>query len=295
NIVSKASKEIKEIRIPKGQGICGWVADRKKPLVVNDVSSDKRFFQKADKKSKFQTRSILAVPLMVKSECIGVLELINKKNYSIFTPHDTTLLTALANNVAIAIHNAQLFEDQKEMFMSVVNSFAAAIDAKDHYTHGHSERVTRYSLKIAGALDMSQEEIDKLELAALLHDIGKIGINTEVLNKPGRLSPDERAYIEKHPGIGYDIIRHIKQFENIIAFVRHHHERYDGCGYPDRLKGQQIPLHARIIAIADTYDAMTSNRPYRKRMPKKLAMHEIRKNAGTQFDKKLTNIFLKII
>jgi HD-GYP domain-containing protein (c-di-GMP phosphodiesterase class II) len=178
-------------------------------------------------------------------------------------------------------------------------AFAAAIDARDPYTHGHSERVTNYSMAM---LDYTgpTPEIEKdplfaqrLQIAAVLHDIGKIGVSDDVLHKPTKLTPNEEKEMQTHPVIGAEIISRVKGLRDIIGGVKHHHEKYDGTGYPDGLKSSQIPFMARIIAVADTYDAMTSDRPYRKGLSDEIAKEDIKKNVGVQFDPYMVAAFLK--
>jgi putative nucleotidyltransferase with HDIG domain len=170
-----------------------------------------------------------------------------------------------------------------------------ALDAKDRYTAGHCSRVTDYALKLGTALGLSEEKLNILEEASLFHDIGKIGVPEVILNKKEALSNDEFEIIKKHSAIGADIITSISTFKEHVAVVRHHHERWDGRGYPNQLKGEDIPLESRILAVADTFDAMTSDRPYRARMPKEKALAIIRDCIGSQFDPEVAKKFLEII
>ncbi|MFP4466175.1 MAG: GAF domain-containing protein [Candidatus Goldiibacteriota bacterium] len=280
----KKKEKLKKRRVPAGSGIAGWVAREDVSLVVPDVKNDPRFCSKTDEDTKFKTRSILAVPLRTKDKLIGVVEVINKKGGSRFDEQDKALLEALANQAAVAIENARLYSETKDMFLNTVKSLAAAIDTKDAYTRGHSEGVTELSVVIAKELGFSNAEIEELRIAALFHDIGKIGIEENILRKPSKLTKAEYAEIKKHPDFAANILRSIPQLENIIPIIRHHHERYDGNGYPAGLKGDEIPYYSRIIAIADTVDAMTTDRPYRKAMPFSASIKEIKKCSGTQFD-----------
>ena len=176
----------------------------------------------------------------------------------------------------------------------IVKTLASVIDAKDKYTNGHSFRVALYSCALAKKLGFDQASINELRWEGLLHDIGKIGIPDIVLNKPGRLTEDEFELIKSHAKIGGDILSESSELKNAAKTTRHHHERYDGLGYPDGLKGDDIPLNARIIAISDSYDAMNSNRIYRKSLSKELIKEELEKNRGTQFDPKLLDTFLEL-
>jgi diguanylate cyclase (GGDEF)-like protein/putative nucleotidyltransferase with HDIG domain len=179
--------------------------------------------------------------------------------------------------------------------MEAIEALSAAVDAKDHYTHGHSDAVTRYSLALAQRLGLSATEVENLKAAALLHDIGKIGTPDSILRKPGPLKLDEWQIIEDHPRIGSEILEKVQKLSGIVPAVRHHHERYDGLGYPYGLSGKNIPLIARIIALADAYDAMVSDRTYRNALSSGEAMEEIRRCAGTQFDPELVDLFVGIV
>jgi response regulator RpfG family c-di-GMP phosphodiesterase/signal transduction histidine kinase len=197
-------------------------------------------------------------------------------------------------NKNLRVRTLDLVEQQRSLFLSTVKSLASAIDAKDEYTRHHSTRVTEFTLKIAGRMAFSEKELGDLELAALLHDVGKIAVPESILNKPGRLTDEEFRLIKEHPVRGEAILSPVVELKEISRIVRAHHERYDGTGYPDRLKGQEIPLGARIMAIADTYDSITSERPYRKAASHRYAVKEIISCSGTQFDPEVVQNFLEI-
>ncbi len=289
------SDKIKEIRVPVGEGVVGWVAREDKDVLIADAQNDPRFFKKADQKTKFKTKTIVAVPLKTKEKLIGVVEVLNKKDNSLFNEEDVNLLEALANQAAVAIENAKLYENLKQLFLNTVKSLAAAIETKDIYTRGHSERVTKYSMIIGEKLGIKAEELENLRLAALLHDIGKIGIDESILRKPAKLSATEFEEIKKHPIYAANILESIPQLKEIIPVVKHHHERYDGHGYPSALKGNEIPYFSRIIAIADTFDAMSSNRPYRQALPLDICIQEIINCSGTQFDPEIALVAHKAL
>jgi len=178
------------------------------------------------------------------------------------------------------------------MNFEMVMALSEALDARDKYTSGHSRRVMEYSVGIARHLKLPEKDIDRLKISALLHDIGKIGISDAVLHKESRLSDKEFAIIKKHPEIGANIIKAIGAFKDLVPIVYHHHERFDGTGYPQGIYGEQIPLCARIIAVADSFDAMTSTRPYRKALNVENALLEIELNSGKQFDPSISNVFI---
>lgn len=287
--------KLKDIRVPVGEGIAGWVARENKSVLVVDAQNDPRFFRKVDQKTSFKTRSIIAVPLVTKDKLIGVVEVLNKKDNQCFNEEDKSLLEAFANQAAVAIENAKLYENLNNMFLNTVKSLAAAIETKDIYTRGHSERVTKYSELIARELGLEEKEINDLRLASLLHDIGKIGIDEKILRKPSKLTDIEFQEIKKHPIYAANILESIPQMKDIIPAIKHHHERYDGQGYPDGLKDDDIPFFARIISIADAFDAMSSSRPYREALPLDVCLQEIKICAGTQFDPEISNIAIKVL
>ncbi|MGQ9509648.1 MAG: HD domain-containing phosphohydrolase [Thermodesulfobacteriota bacterium] len=187
----------------------------------------------------------------------------------------------------------QAYRILKKAHLDSVKVLVEAIDAKDPYTRGHSDRVKRMSLSIARGMGFSEEKLEALEYGALLHDIGKIGIKDEILQKQGPLSPEEYRIIREHPLIGEKIVEGVEFFKDKIPMIRHHHEHYDGNGYPDGLSGENIPLEARIISVPDAYDAMTSIRPHRKAKPLQEVLEEMEKFRGTQFDPKVLDYFLK--
>jgi len=285
---------LKEIRLSKGQGIAGWVAEKGEPLILHDVASDPRFFVDADKKSTFRTKNMICVPLRTKDRIIGVLQAINKRE-GVFDDEDMDGLSALASQVAIAIENASLYQELKETFYETSQALAETIEKRDPYTGGHTQRVMRYSLAIGRAMELGENDMERLKLAAILHDIGKIGVRDDILLKNGRLDPDELKKMNEHTAFGAEILEHIKQLRDIIPGVRGHHEKYDGTGYPDRLSGEDIDIIARIIAVADTYDAMTTDRPYRKGLSRGIAVEELKKHSGSQFDGAVVEYFIGVL
>lgn len=247
------------------------------------------------------------VPGFFRDDLSFILFLGSKQDQSSFTVEELGFLSILASDIVMALKNASLFEDlkvqlltNKKLFLNTVSALANAIEAKDKYTLGHTARVVKYSLEIAKNLITHGHMADKtleeeLRISALLHDIGKIGIPEAILNKVPALTEYERELINKHPLIGVDILKPVGEFSSIIAGVKHHHERYDGEGYPDRLAGENIPLIASIISVADTYDAMTTDRPYRKALSHEQAVTEIKNNSGKQFNPRIVEAFLRSI
>ena len=186
-------------------------------------------------------------------------------------------------------------EENKALFLGTIRALAAAVDEKDPYTRGHSDRVTKYSVIIARALDLDEKTVETISISALLHDVGKIGIDDKILKKPGFLTPEEFEVMKQHPVKGFNIMKTIEQMRNVLPGLRSHHEQWDGNGYPDRLKGEEIPLIARIIAVADTLDAMTTNRPYQQALTFQFAVEKINKNVGVKYDKNVVAAFNRAI
>jgi len=285
-------EEIKKLSLDIGEGVAGWVVQNDQPLLIEDVSNDARFSKRVDEILGQKTKSLICIPLKVKNRTIGVMEVINKRGDRTFSEKDMALFKPLSAQAAVAIERARLYEDLEDMYISTVKSLAAAIDAKDPYTRGHSERVTRFALVIAKELSLNEKIQKDVQLCALLHDVGKIGVPISVLRKKDKLTDEDWQHIRRHPVLGAEIISPIRQLKELVPDIRHHHERYDGKGYPDNLKGEQIPLIARILAVADTFDALTSERPYRNGLSDKSALEEIEVVKGTQLDPSCTEAFL---
>ncbi|MFG0298292.1 MAG: HD domain-containing phosphohydrolase [Phycisphaerales bacterium JB047] len=208
--------------------------------------------------------------------------------------HETKLMESISGMLGAALENAELYHRQKLTFLGTIKALSAAIDAKDQYTRGHSERVAMLSAMLAERVGYSIEEAERIRISGLVHDVGKIGVPEVVLCKPSRLTDDEFEMIKRHPTIGYEIIKDIPDLQDILPGVLHHHERWDGKGYPAQLAGEDIPHMARIMALADTFDAMSSNRAYRSGMPRDKVFAEFRKCAGSQFDPDLVEPFLAL-
>src|SRR5688500_7272737 len=263
------------------------LSGRKSPLLVNDLAHDKTFAWMAD-----YAKQIIAVPLQRQDEVLGCLFGIDKL-VGEFDSVDSKLLNSIANESAIYLENVMLFEDVHGLMMGLLHSLTSAVDAKDAYTCGHSERVALLSRHLAPQIQLSDHDVERVYMAGLLHDVGKIGVPEAVLQKPGKLTVEEFEQMKKHPEIGARILSDIKQVKDILPGVLHHHERYDGKGYPAGLAGDNIPLMGRILCLAYCFDAMTSNRTYRKALPLEVALTEIRRCSGTQFDPTMTDAFLQ--
>jgi putative nucleotidyltransferase with HDIG domain len=285
----KGNRSIESLQpIRTDEGIAGKVFTRGEPIIIND-------FKSADSAAAITGRSSICVPLKVKEKTIGVLSVSDKHSGDPFDNSDLDMLVTLASQISIALYNAQLYEDLEASYLSAVRALANSIDAKDAYTRGHSERVARYSMEIGRVMGMNSEEIKNLHIGALLHDIGKIGIAESIINKSSRLTEEEYTEIKTHPSRGASIIEPAKFLKEKVPLIKYHHERYDGKGYPDGLKGEDIPLMARIVCVADSFDAMTSKRAYRDVMPLEEARNELIKCSGSQFDPRVINAFLEVL
>ena len=236
----------------------------------------------------------MAIPLKIRSKIFGVLVSVIKHGQGKFSERDLYFLNFLAEKAAFSIENLALYENIYENVFSTLYAFVETIEARDPYTKQHSARVTQYARAIGKAMGCSQDEMEVLNVAGNLHDIGKIGIPDRILLKPGRLTDAEYDVIKRHPVIGSNIIGHFSMWTQEQEIMRHHHERWDGKGYPDGLKGEAIPLLSRILAVADTYDAVTSDRSYRRKLSDETAVKIIRENAGTQFDPGIAGVFVDL-
>lgn len=284
---------VNEIRLRIGEGIVGHCAETKQSIIIDDVEKSQLWSIKVDSKTSFKTKSIMSVPLVYREKVIGVLQLINKKKKSTFTKKDEYYVKLMGIPIATALVNAKLFKELEQTFIETSLALADAIEKRDKYTAGHTRRVTEYSLQIAEEIDMPKEERKWLALSGILHDIGKIGIRDNILNKTSRLTKEEFIQMQKHTIYGAEIVEKIQSLKKVISGILYHHEKFDGTGYPFKMKKEEIPEFARIIAVADTFDAMTTDRPYRKGLSADTAFSELEKNVEIQFDPKIVKAFKK--
>jgi len=251
--------------------------------------------------------AVVCIPSYFRDELLGLLFLGEKSGGRKFIDGELDFFVALNSNVAMAIRNAQLFNElgyeldrKHQLFTRTTIALAAAIEAKDHYTHGHTNRVTNLSMEIARRMASKAKKnidgkfLENLYISSLLHDIGKIGVPEHILNKRSSLTVGERNRIKEHPMIGVNILKSIKELEGAVAGVKYHHERFDGKGYPEGLRGDQIPPIASIIAVADSFDAMSTDRPYRAALDKVKAVNEIKHLSSRQFAPAVTDTFLEL-
>ncbi len=281
---------IREVTFAKDENTIGWVVNNKKPLYIKNLEKDEHFSKKEE--IDYKLKQLLMVPIIIEGEVKGV---VNLDNNTSFTNNTINLLKSFSEQAAVAINNARLYQKIQDNYFEIVKALAQAIEAKDPYTHGHSERVMEYAVLIAQKLGLPKKEIESLRYAAILHDIGKIGVRGIVLNNPNGLTGEEYNEVKKHPLVGEGIIKPIELLQPIRPLIRHHHEWHNGKGYPDGLSGKNIPLCARILAVADAYDAMKSDRPYRKALTEEIVIQELKRGSGTQFEPKIVEVFLEIL
>ncbi len=290
-------------------GLAGECVRKKQPIV-------RQIKEKNEKNDIAETilgiENIMCIPMIYKDEPIGVIVLGDKVSGEPFYTPDTKLVFALATMTSTMVQNARLYSQLQNMFLSAISSLSSAIDEKDSYTLGHSNRVTTYAVELGKRMNLSEEKLGILQLAAILHDVGKIGVPEEILKKPGKLTNEEWADIKQHPDKGVHIVEPMvetkgtmaafginlvnpkEHIKDIIVGIKYHHERFDGHGYPAGLTNTNIPLISRIIAVADAYDAMTSKRSYRDALSEEMAIEELKKNAGQQHDPEIVELFIKI-
>lgn len=293
------SERMRQVRVPAGKGIIGYVMHTGERVLVSNVHDDNRFYHQIDQQSGFVTRSILCVPLRapkielggdqgeVEATIIGGAQALNKRNGEPFSAEDISLFETLASQAATVLQLAKLYERNSKLFFGIIHAVTEAIDLKDPYTRGHSQRVADFSVAIAKELDLSQAMIYHIRIGGILHDVGKIGVRDTILQKPDHLTEAEMDEMKQHPLHGVRILEKAELATLLpeeCAALAQHHERLDGRGYPEGLQGDQITQIGRIVAVADAFDAMTSTRPYRPGMPIAQALHILRNAAGTEYD-----------
>ena len=290
--VDSDQQQIADAASEVSKSLVDEVLQSQQPVLVENAMEDDRFKDRESVRA-LELHSAMCVPLAGRFRVFGAIYIDHRLATARFTEGDLELLGLFANQAAIAIENTRLYQKLNEAFYTTSMVLAEAIEQRDKYTGEHVMRVVHYSLLCGSALGLPQADMELLRLCAILHDVGKIGVPDQILSKPGRLTDEEFDRIKAHPAIGATIISHMGgDLSEVIPAVRGHHERVDGRGYPDGLDGDAIPRYARIIAVADTFDAMTSDRPYRKGLPVQTALDEIAANLGKQFDNAIGKAFL---
>jgi putative nucleotidyltransferase with HDIG domain len=274
--------------------IVGTSVSKQESIIIKDAQNDPRRAISADETTGFVTRSLMTVPLVLEDKSIGAIQAVNKRDGQLFSQDDLDLFRSIADSAALAVNNAQLVADLQNSYDLTLDALSAALDLRDRETEGHSRRVVEYTSRLAEQIGLDKETIRNIRRGALIHDIGKIGVPDAVLHKPSELNEEERKIIERHPQAGYDMLADIPYLQEEIEIVICHQEKWDGTGYPRGLKGEEIALGARLFMIADTFDALTSDRPYRMGRPYEAARKVIEEEAGRQFDPKAVEAFLAV-
>jgi len=287
----------REIRIPLDKGIAGAVARSGEIINIKDAYADDRFDTDVDRKTGYVTKTILTCPMKDKmGESIGVFQVLNKKE-GVFDGEDERILLLLARQAADAVENAFLYDEQKKMFESFIDTLSDTLDKRDYLTAGHSRRVTFFAVKTGEAMLLFAHELELLKYASWMHDMGKIGVREHILAKPGKLSAEEFEQIKNHTVFTREILGKIhfkREFRQIPEIAASHHENVDGSGYPRGIKGAAIPFFARIIAVSDVFDALTSKRHYREPMPLLGVLNILKEGTGAKFDPVCVGAFFKI-
>lgn len=287
-----------EIRISRS--IAKKVLEDKSSVILNNIMADDRFKQEASIK-KIGIQSAMCAPLIYKGEVLGLIYLDSTKSRAAFSEEGLRMLSVVARSLAVALSNSHFYQkvqdtkiEIKKAYIDTISVLVNTIEARDHYTAGHTWRVTQFSIAIAKELDWPEEEIEELKMAAALHDIGKISYSDTILRKPSVLSESEYEKIKCHPRKGVEILKNINFLEPVQQFILHHHERWDGQGYSAGLKETEISEGGRIIAVADTFDALTSDRPYRSGITPEKAIKTLKKVSGSQLDPKIVDAFMRV-
>lgn len=283
----------KDAKIQKGESLSGKAMETREHILIHDIDSDN--WLKSRRKEKYYHGAVLSMPILIKGEVVGVINVNNKRVGDGFDEDDIRILKSMAIQTAIALQNAYYYQEIQEGYLRTITALAEALDARDPYTYRHSANVTKYAVAIAKEMKLSDLEIENIRRGGLLHDIGKIGIRDEILMKPSALTKDEYAKIKTHPAKGEEMLKPLPFLKDVAKLIRHHHERNNGKGYPDNLPSYEIELGARILAVADAFDTMTSDRPYRKSIGLKNAIDELKSCSGNQFDPSVVEAFLNVL
>lgn len=281
-------------RVPASEGVYSQVLQSGKAVIQRKGVRDRALSRITQ---QGPAEDIACIPLPVGARVLGVLDVHGKKDDTGFSHDDSEFLTFVGNGTAMVLKQASLQDELTKIFLSIVKAMVQAVDARDRYTRNHSTRVSEYSMALAHALKYQPDQLDGMLFGSLLHDIGKLGIPDDILNKPGKLSTEEFEIVKSHTVRGVEILAHLEtQLPwNILPMVRNHHERWDGRGYPDGLSSEHIEYNARVVALADFFDAVTSDRVYRPGMPLQTAIMEVRRGVSTHFDPKLVPLATEVL
>lgn len=295
--LGKKSQEIRKYKVKVGQGIAGWVAEKGKSLIIDDVTRDNRWKKDFDNAVKFKTKSIICVPLILEKEIVGVMEVINKKDKTYFGKNDEEILNSFANQVVIALWNANIIKDLNNYFINIIEILIQAMENESLGPKGHFVKMARLATQIGNKLGVTGKDYENLYYASLLHDIGKIKVKRKIdIN----FKSEENLHLVQnevsiHPTVGENMLKQINLFKDIVPIVRHHHEHYDGTGCPDGLSGEKIPLGSRIIAVVDDYIKIFYNKSIESYSKNEQDLNKLFSLAGTKYDPKVINALKEII
>ncbi|HBL16935.1 MAG: hypothetical protein A2X36_15860 [Elusimicrobia bacterium GWA2_69_24] len=281
------------LRLKPGEGVAGQAFKSGRPIHISEPARDSRYVR--NEEDWGEGEPFLSVPMMLRGTPVGVLNIHDTGGTTV--PDDTKLkfLTLLAGEAAITLHHQKMYDDLQVFYLEMVQMVARAVDTRDSYTQDHSERSRELARSVSRELELPDQMARYVEYATMLHSIGKIGVDQAILSKPGKLTPEEFEQIKKHTSIGHRILARVKFLGPVSRMVLYHQEWFNGKGYPQGLKGEEIPLGSRIVAIINAWEAMMADRPYRKALSREVAMGELRKGAGTQFDPRVVEAFLKAL
>ena len=285
---------VKTIKANLAHTIAGSQTRAGNPIFL-DASGKKAVSTGLESAEKCSPGQITAIPLKVRDKLIGFISAVCPNDINKFESKDLVLLSMLADQTALLFENLGLYDNIQGFYFEIIQALARTIDAKDSYTHDHADRARKYARLICRKLKLPAKEIVDIEYAAMVHDIGKIGIKEEILHKAAKLNPEEEEALRHHPQIGNRILEPVAFLASVAPIVLYHHEWYNGEGYPDGLKGEKIPLGSRIVSVIDAYDAMTSDRPYRKAFSRQDAVKELVEGKGIQFDPNVVDAFLEVL
>jgi HD-GYP domain-containing protein (c-di-GMP phosphodiesterase class II) len=294
-------KKLAEIPVPLEGSLAGTIFRENRPIILKNAEEDARHFSLVSAHINFHVRSLVGVPMLARERVIGVLEAVNKREGP-FGEQDEAILSVTASHAAIAIGNARLFQeaershnDLRLAYDATIEGWSRALDLRDHETEGHTQRVADMTVRLARVFGLGEEEIVHIRRGALLHDMGKLGVPDAILYKSSRLSKSERGRMDCHPQYAFEMLSPIEYLKPALDIPYCHHEKWDGTGYPRRLKGEQIPLSARLFAVVDVWDALRSNRPYRQGWSQEKTLEYIRSQSGKHFDPRAVEVFMRVV
>ncbi len=285
------SKDIlKIIRMPADQGVAGRAFQTGRTLLIPEAAKSPFFYKQVDEKSKFVTRNLIATPIEVQGKRIGVIEVLNKAQGT-FRPRDSKTLQMISREISIAIENARLYDEVKRAYIESMLKMAKAEKLRDNDTGLHIERTGEYAYRLGPSLGFAARDLENLKVSMMMHDIGKVATPDAVLLKPGKLDPGEWAVMQQHTTRGGEILGRGEHMKIAVDIATCHHEKWDGSGYPRRIDGARIPLAARLAAIIDVFDALSSKRPYKDPFPPEQVLQILREGKGTHFDPHILDLF----